>query len=1415
MSIFKVSIKLAALGLAGLYLSGCGSDTEFVTCAEGEAQNVDGNACVVIPPPPPLVCAEPLIPNEAGDACVAPPVEGAPDPVVTAQANEAIIFYNRPDGFYDGWVLHLWNDDNCPDTVANPTEWPAGPSIDGVDPNYGGYFVIPLLDGFSNCMNFIVHDADGNKDLSEDDRMLSLTGDRMGWTLSGVPDVFLQPVFGAEGVPLEGAALHWVTPTEFVWDIDTANVSTVRLYYSAAGDMTFIPGDGVGDQSFIELTPGATLSDSANIYPTQDSWEVLSADMDVDMAKSMLKNQLIAVGMDANGEIVAATEVQIAKVLDAIYTSGDADADEATIGVEYSDSGIDVNLWAPTAQNVELLVYNQAKELQSTIAMSEDANTGIWSAQASSDMDRMFYRFNITVWHPVPGNLESREVTDPYSVSLSTNGRYSQFVNMTDEDLKPEGWDSHTIPTVAYPEDSVIYEGHIRDFSVRDESVSEQNRGKYLAFTESDSVPVQHLKALQESGLTHFHMLPANDIASVDEDESTRINLDNTVAELCAVRSDALVCGVEDDAATLLSVFEGYDPQSDDAQALVASMRGLDSFNWGYDPHHFNAPEGSYSSDPDGVARIIEMRAMNQALHETGLRVIMDNVYNHTNASGVNTNSVLDKVVPGYYHRYDQTSGNIERSTCCDNTATENRMMAKLVSDSMILWAEQYKFDGFRFDLMGHLPKSVVLEARDAVRAVDEDTYFYGEGWNFGEVAGDRLFVQARQDNMAGTEVGTFNDRIREAVRGGALFSGNTDDGVLNVMDTTKVGLAGTLTDYIFVDRNDTQSTGSSQGAYASDPADIINYVSVHDNETLWDQFNYVLPGDISTSDRVRAQNVALAIPMYSQGIPFFHMGADLLRSKSMDRNTFDAGDWFNYIDFTKQTNNWGVGIPLHSENGNNLDSIRTILADTVRTPSATDIDFASSVFNEMLSIRSGSKLFRLNTAEDIQARVGFHTVGGSQTGGVIVMSIDDGVDLVDLDPANDAIVVMFNGTDSEQSHTVATAAGFELHVTQMASVDSVVQGASFTAGTDEGTFTVPAYSVAVFVKPQGAEQGEGLSAFVTTGTPDVAPYNTTVFLRGSMNDWADPPTQSFGYAGDNIYTINVSLIADTEYMFKVASSDWETVNFGAPDGEDAVVSLGNAYIMAASNNNLSFTPAADGNYVFSVDATDTAAPVLTINNEEPYSGTTVYLRGSMNDWGVTDDMAYDGDGIYFAEFTLEEGEYEFKAASEDWETVNLGLGDSIEVGEYVTAVQGADNISIMIQEAGDYVFSVDASDTAAPLISVFAAGMYGDTSIYVRGTHNGFGIDDPMTFDGSFTYSQVIELDAGNLDFKVADADWAEVNKGASSQGNIVTLGKRLRMEDNSGGDLTVDIPEAGSYLFEFKGPDTQFPTITVTPQP
>lgn len=1386
--------------LLALVLTGC-LDDGSIPSAEAA---VPAPAPAPTPPPAveePLACESPQLPNSAGDACV------MPDPVITPQANEAIVFYNRPDGNYDGWVLHLWNNDVCPNTVAEPTNWPDGPSVAGVDPNYGGYFVIPLLEGFSNCMNFIVHDAAGTKDISQQDLLMDLTGSRMVWTLTGVNEVFTEPTTSVP-VTLNGASAHWVNPTTLVWDLDPAIATDVRIYHSLSAELAFTE-DGIAGDSFVSLSAGAAENDPAAELIKQPSWQAFNLDASGEQVDAMIRSQLIAIALNAEGNLVAATRVQFPRLLDSLFTAGENDADEQPLGIRYNGDNIDVATWAPTAQQIKLNTYDEDdKELIASDLMQYDAQSGVWSYSVSDELDEKFYRFEVTVYHPVSDQIETIEVTDPYSISLSTNGRYSQFVDLDAENMKPEGWDEHQIPVIENPEDAVIYEGHIRDFSVLDESVEDEHRGKYLAFTDPDSVPMQHLQTLVEAGLTHFHVLPANDIASIDEDEDTRINLEDEVEDLCEINSSAAICATHDEGDRLIDVFESFDPATGDAQQLANDLRNHDSFNWGYDPHHFNAPDGSYATEPDGKERIVQMRAMIMGLHDIGLRVALDVVYNHTNSSGVSANSVLDKMVPGYYHRYNAVTGNIERSSCCENTATEHRMMEKFMIDSLVIWAEHYKYDSFRFDLMGHIPKSAILAARDAVQAIDADNYFYGEGWDFGEVAGDRLFEQATQKNMANTEVGTFNDQIREAVRGAAIFSGNNSTGTLVVQDKLRMSLAGTLTDYELLNANNAFVKSSSLGGYAADPADIVNYVSKHDNETLWDQLNYTLPADISIENRVRAQNISMAIPMLSQGIPFLQIGGDFLRSKSMDRNSFDGGDWFNRVDFSLQSTSWNIGLPSEQENGAKYDQITAILSDANRAPSASDVQFASAVFQEFLKIRSGSKLFRLTSATDISDRIGFHNVGAEQTGGLIVMSIDDGSGLTDLDPAADAIVLMINGTNNSINHSIPTAEGFVLHAIQASSIDPIVQTAQFTPGDGSGEFTVPAYSAAVFVKPQGASQGTGLSPFATIGTPDAAPYgDTQVYVRGTMNDWGT--TNALSYSGNGDYQLSLSLDAGTTYEFKVASEDWSAVNFGG----DTTVELNSPNTLTRGGANLFFTPSESGAYLFEFNATDAEAPVLTVRTEEPYSGTTVFLRGSMNGWGEVDAFNYIGVGKYEISVALTAGDYEFKVASADWSTVNFGADNPLVVGSTASLVNNGANITLSIPADGNYIFVFDAENTENTSISVFEAGMYGETAVYVRGTMNGWGVDDALNFDGSHIYTAILSLVPGNYEFKVASEDWSTVDFGAGQAGNQLQLGSPLELAP-VGGDIGITITEAGDYQFELRGPDIGAPVMTVRKQ-
>ena len=1244
-----------------------------------------------------------------------------PTPTISAEDNQLVIFYNRKDDDYDDWILHLWNNESC-DSYANfasdeGTDWATGQAQTGIDPNYGAYWLINLKDNHSDCANFIVHKGD-EKDLGGNDQHADLTKERMIWTLSGISDIYTQATLPPSGVTIADTAAHWVSLDTVFWGTNSANIEKIRLYSSAENDLDFNGETGIAGDNYIEFSPQSDNTANAMSMPRYSALSTFVASApSSDKAKQMLTGKLLAIAYNAQNTVVKATYVQTPRVIDNLYTQGTDDADEALLGLHYSSSDITSKIWAPTAQQVNLQIFDSAKQLLSTIPMTLDNKTGIWASSIPLTNDRLFYRFELNVYHYQNQQFETVFSTDPYSVSLSVNGDYSQFVNLNDNDLKPTGWDSHTIPTVAAPEDAVIYEGHIRDFSIQDQSTSEANRGNYLAFTEESSVPVTHLKNMATAGLTHFQMLPANDIASINEDENSRINLTNTVEQLCTVDSSASVCGVENNAATLLSVFQSYDPSSTQAQTLAQTLRGLDSFNWGYDPKHFSTPDGSYASNPDGVSRIIEMRAMNQALHEMGLRVVLDVVYNHTNSSGLWDNSVLDKVVPGYYHRRDLITGNVFNETCCQDTAPEHKMMDKLMTDSLLIWTEQYKFDGFRFDIMSNNSVESILAARTAVQAIDADNYFYGEGWT----RSDQGYTQAQQNNMAGSQVGTFNDRPRDTIRGASLFNAEQNFGA---QDTLRLGLAGTLEDYQLKDRNGVIKSGKNfpQSAYAKDPADIINYVSKHDNETLWDQLQYGLPTSMSVDDRVRAQNITATIPLLSQGIPFFQIGGDFIRSKSMDRNTYDAGDWFNRVDFTLNTNNWNVGLPLAQDNENQWTVISELISNSETSVQASHLTFASAVFQEFLAIRNASKLFSLSNAQDVYDRVGFHNTGINQSQGLLVMSIDDGAGLTDLDENVDAIVVVINGANTEQSHTVATATGFELHAIQQNSYDNQVQASNFTETANSGTFTVPALTTAVFIKPQQNIQGTGLSAGITRDAADVAPFgDTELYLRGDMNNWGDSglsTLDNFTYEGNGVYNLTYLLNAG-QHHFKFGAANWNDLELSFDDvitvaSNIAITNNGDEMVIMANNT---------GNFKFTLDASKTT-PELTISaisptidctalpdsaDPVPFSiagGGQLYVKGDHSGWGADEAyrLHFKGGNQYQA-VAYFDGDMQFKLASDDsnWDTQlwaqaldsttinreNLAVGVNYTVA-YSNA--GTDNNQTTLS-AGNYSFLLTLND--------------------------------------------------------------------------------------------------------------------------
>jgi pullulanase-type alpha-1,6-glucosidase len=977
--------------------------------------------------------------------------EGRPDvltqrPGYPAQdTTKAVIHYHRPDGHYDGWGLHVWTG------AAHPTDW-SDPLKPVKTDAYGAVFEVPLTEG-ATSLSYIIHKGD-DKDLPADQSLdLKAANGHEVWLVSGQDKPLLpQPGGSAAALDLSTSKAVWIDRDTVAFNgVDGA--ASTQLLSSEDGSIAVKDGTLTSDDERWIRLGRTTLTDAQKArFPHLKDYTAWSVDpRDRDRVRAALKGQLVASQRAANGAVLTATGVQIAGVLDDLYPG----ATKARLGPVFHDGRPTLSVWAPTAQSVALELDGRA------VAMHRDDTTGVWSVTGPASWKGKPYRYVVKVWAPSVRRIVTNKVTDPYSVALTANSERSLVADLDDKALAPGGWAHLAKPRAVPLRDAQIQELHIRDFSVADGTVPAEDRGTYLAFTDQGSDGSRHLRELAKAGTSYVHLLPAFDFATVPERKADQ------AAPGCDLAS--------------------YPADSDQQQACVAKTAPKDAYNWGYDPYHYTVPEGSYATDPDGTARTVQFRRMVQALNHDGLRVVMDVVYNHTAASGQADTSVLDKIVPGYYQRL-LADGSVADSTCCANTAPENAMMGKLVVDSVVTWAREYKVDGFRFDLMGHHPKANILAVRKALDALTpakdgvdgKKIILYGEGWNFGEVANDARFVQATQANMAGTGIATFSDRARDAVRGGSPF--DSDPGVqgfasglytdpnssaangtpaeqrarlLHYQDLIKVGLTGNLARYRFTGTDGKEVTGAeidyngAPAGYADAPGDALAYVDAHDNESLFDALAYKLPKDTSAADRARMQVLAMATAALSQGPALSQAGTDLLRSKSLDRNSFDSGDWFNAIHWRcADGNGFGRGLPMAAGNQSKWPYAKPLLTSVkVGCP---EIEGASAAYRDLLRIRTTERAFSLATAERVQAALSFPLSGKDETPGVITMKLGE-------------LVVVFNATPERQEQRVAALAGahYRLHPVQAAGSDPVVKTSSYEAAT--GTFTVPARTVAVF----------------------------------------------------------------------------------------------------------------------------------------------------------------------------------------------------------------------------------------------------------------------------------------------------------------------------------------------------------------
>jgi pullulanase len=884
--------------------------------------------------------------------------------------------------------------------------------------------------------------------------------------LEGTHTVLAAPP-APNAMPPDARAI-WLDGTLIRWP-GAAPSGRYRLYHSAEARLVAAAGQPVqGADGVLTLQNHPTALPTAvaqRFRHVGDGATLAVTPSDLPRLRPLLRQQLVLVREDDSGRTLEATQLQHPGALDALYAGA---ANLRDLGATPRRSHTFFRVWAPTAQRVALCLYaGEQGPADGLVPLRRDDTTGSWSTRHPARLDGRAYRYLVDV--VVPGHgLVRNLVTDPYSLALTADSLRSVVVDLTAPATKPPGWDATPRRArLAAPTDQVIYELHVRDFSINDASVAPPNRGKYGAFAEAASAGVQHLKRLAAAGLTDVHLLPVFDLASVPE------------------------------AGCINPAIPPAAADSDQQQAAIEPLKARDCFNWGYDPLHFTAPEGSFASEgASAVQRLVEFRRMVQALHRMGLRVGMDVVYNHTSAAGQQRHSVLDRIVPGYYQRLN-ARGEVERSTCCDNTATEHLMMARLMIDSAVVWARDHRIDSFRFDLMGHQPRAAMEQLQRAVNAAaGRHIHLIGEGWNFGEVANGARFVQASQLSLNGSGIGTFSDRARDAVRGGSAGDNGVDQilrqgyvsglfydanaraagrataaDLLRHADLVRVGLAGSLRGYELHTHTGERRLleaidyAGQPAGYVSQPGEVVNYVENHDNQTLFDSLAFKLPAGTSHEDRARVQTLANAINLLSQGIAYVHAGQELLRSKSMDRNSYDSGDWFNRIDWTGQDNFFGTGLPPKQDNGASWELMRPLLADASIKPTPAEIRFARDAFIDLLKIRRSTTLLRLRTAEDVRARLRFHNTGPDQLPTVLVGQLDGrgypGAGFSEL-------VYLINVDKRAHTLTIDALKGlpYMLHPVQAARDAADARAKEARIDTNNGRVSVPARTAAVFVRP-------------------------------------------------------------------------------------------------------------------------------------------------------------------------------------------------------------------------------------------------------------------------------------------------------------------------------------------------------------
>lgn len=517
------------------------------------------------------------------------------------------------------------------------------------------------------------------------------------------------------------------------------------------------------------------------------------------------------------------------------------------LGLTYSSNRSVFKVFAPDARGMRVLLYHAGRGGEAfSIRDMEKTPAGVWQVAVEGDLLGSFYAFQAlyaTGW--------SKEVADPYVRAVGVNGQRGAVISL--EDTNPEGWAADKRPELSGFEDIILYETQIRDMT-GDISAGNYYPGQYKGMVQANTLSpdARHtgLDHLRQLGVTHVHLMPAFDFKSIDE-------------------------------------------------SLPRNQR---PYNWGYDPQHYNVPEGSFSSDPFTPAtRIKEFKEMVLGMHRAGLRVVMDVVYNHT---GDTENSLFNQLAPGYYYRQTESGGFSNASACGNEIASERPMVRKFIVESVVYWATEYHVDGFRFDLMGIHDLETMRQIRQALDQVDPTIFIYGEGWTAGSSPLPDSLRALKQNTWKMDRIAAFSDEFRDGMRGHVFTP--TDTGFISgkpgLRESIKFGIVGA----VYHPQINYDAVNYAHDPWATHPTQAINYVSCHDNHTLWDRLA-LSAGKYPANLRMRMQRLALAMVLTSQGVPFLHAGSDFLRTKQGVENSFESPDSINLIDWSLKEKNYEI----------------------------------------------------------------------------------------------------------------------------------------------------------------------------------------------------------------------------------------------------------------------------------------------------------------------------------------------------------------------------------------------------------------------------------------------------------------------------------------------------------------------------